>query len=613
MSKKEQANNNLKNSFNNIKILIKLYCSEEEIKQKMNDNSVVPQVIDYNMIFIKKNLMKKYKEIMNYKDLLNVIKSNNNILNCITSNNKINYNNLNDSTILKIINQIPSDLINKIENVDKKKLITELKVENMKEWKFNYKPIKREKEIIVKYLEKFEIINNDILNSFKTQEVEITDYFYADCIFGDNKVFFVLKDKNWFCYQIGFFDKSGIFTIEYLFIKNEIEDSSKFIKELSKIGIKKLIQTFNEKEKEKKVPIGNKDINFIKVSTHNIIVKHNPKGGLIVAIPSKISYNKHKETKNKIKALAWLSIFLKKAEEISNNIDIINHNKDDLYLLNAKFLENPFYKEVNKFIIENELIQNKLKDIKIDDLSLDYIDKIFTELNENKLKELENNNILKKNENITGPFEPKIKLRSIGPKKYLEVYIDFVIITKRILIELTNIFHFNVQKQSFNIDSFNENELIKINNFGKMKYGFFINNNNEVNERLLDEKKNNNEVKDNNVGKIIELMEKLENKEKELKEFKSKLPFELNKDEKIMNVIIKSNDQRILFPIICKNTDLFIRLESELYKVEEYKNYKEEDNYFLINGNKINKYSTLEENGIKNNDIILLIKIDNDL
>ena len=84
------------------------------------------------------------------------------------------------------------------------------------------------------------------------------------------------------------------------------------------------------------------------------------------------------------------------------------------------------------------------------------------------------------------------------------------------------------------------------------------------------------------MGKIIELMEKLENKEKELKEFKSKLPFELNKDEIIMNVIIKSTDQKILFPIIYKNTDLFMRLESELYKVEEYRHYKDEENYNIF-------------------------------
>ena len=75
--------------------------------------------------------------------------------------------------------------------------------------------------------------------------------------------------------------------------------------------------------------------------------------------------------------MSLLSIFLKKSEEIYNNIDIIKHNKDDLYLLNAQFLENPFYKEVNKFINENELIQKKINDIKIGDLSLDYIDEIF--------------------------------------------------------------------------------------------------------------------------------------------------------------------------------------------------------------------------------------------
>ena len=612
MSEKIQTNDNIQNSFNNIKILIKLFYSEEEIKQKINNNNVVPQVIDYNMVFVKKNLMKKYKEIMNYKDLLTFLQSNNEILNYITTN-KINYNNLNDdSTLLKIISQLPSQLINKIENVDKKKLITELKIENMKEWKFNYKPVKGEKEIIIKYLDNFEIINNDIVNLFKVQDIEITDYFYGDCIFGDKKVFCVIKDKNWFCYQIGFFEKNGIFTIEYLFVNNEIEDSSNFIKELSKIGIKKLFQIFKEKEKEKKILIGNKFISFVKVATFNIMIKHKQKGGLIVGLPAKLVPNKQKEIKNKINALALLCIFLKKAEEKYNNLDIIKHNKDDLYLLNSQFLENPCYKEVNKFINENEFFLKKINDIKIDELSLDYIEKLWKELDEKKLKVLENNNILKKNENITGPFEPKIKLIPITPKKYLEVYIDFVIITKRILIELNNVFHFHVQKQSFNIDSFNENELIKINNYGKMKYGLFINNNHEVNERLLEQKISNREENNNNMGKIIELMEKLENKEKELKEFKSKLPFELNKDEIIMNVIIKSTDQKILFPIICKNTDLFTRLESELYKVEEYRHYKEEENYFIINGNKINKYNTLEQNGIKNNDIIILVKIDND-
>ena len=243
------------------------------------------------------------------------------------------------------------------------------------------------------------------------------------------------------------------------------------------------------------------------------------------------------------------------------------------------------------------------------DLSLDYIDKLFDEIDKNKLNELEKNEIIKKSTTLfKGPFEPKVRLIEIAPKKYLEVYIDFVIITKRILIELTNIFNFHAQKQSFDIESFENNEIIKLTNRGKNNYGIFFNKTNEINESNSDKNLNN-----NNMIKIIELMEKLEAKEKELKEFKSKLPFELNKDEEIMTIIIKSDDQKILFPIICKNTDIFTRLENELYKVEEYKDYKEEENFFLINGRKINKYDTLEQNGIKNNDIVLLVKIENDI
>ena len=56
--------------------------------------------------------------------------------------------------------------------------------------------------------------------------------------------------------------------------------------------------------------------------------------------------------------------------------------------------------------------------------------------------------------------------------------------------------------------------------------------------------------------------------------------------------------------MICKNTDLFSRLENELYK--EYKSYKETENYFLVNGKRINRYNTLKQNGIKNSDIISL-------
>ena len=90
--------------------------------------------------------------------------------------------------------------------------------------------------------------------------------------------------------------------------------------------------------------------------------------------------------------------------------------------------------------------------------------------------------------------------------------------------------------------------------------------------------------------KFLQIMEELREKENELKELKSKIPFELLKNEKLMTVIFNSNDQKVLYSIICKNTDTFSRLENELFKVEEYKEYKEAENYFILKGNYPKKY-----------------------
>ena len=105
-------------------------------------------------------------------------------------------------------------------------------------------------------------------------------------------------------------------------------------------------------------------------------------------------------------------------------------------------------------------------------------------------------------------------------------------------------------------------------------------------------------------------MEKLELKENEIKELKSRYPFELKKGEKMMCIIIKSSDQTFNHCFICKNNDKFATIESKLYS--EYPQYLETEalNYFTVNGQKINKFKTIEDNGIHNSDIILFNKIE---
>ena len=127
----------------------------------------------------------------------------------------------------------------------------------------------------------------------------------------------------------------------------------------------------------------------------------------------------------------------------------------------------------------------------------------------------------------------------------------------------------------------------------------------------LDEKKNNEkdliksiEMKNVNINDLKKIIVE---KEKNINILETKLkrfPFELNKEEKLMSVIFTTLDQKFYYSIICKNNDRFNTIENKLY--EAFSEYSGTDNFFIVNGSRINEMKTLEENKIKNNDIIIL-------
>ena len=60
--------------------------------------------------------------------------------------------------------------------------------------------------------------------------------------------------------------------------------------------------------------------------------------------------------------------------------------------------------------------------------------------------------------------------------------------------------------------------------------------------------------------------------------------------------------------LVCKNTDLFVRLEERLYNdFPQFKNY---ETYFEKNTKIIKRFKTLDENEIKNKDVISLFTVD---
>ena len=64
------------------------------------------------------------------------------------------------------------------------------------------------------------------------------------------------------------------------------------------------------------------------------------------------------------------------------------------------------------------------------------------------------------------------------------------------------------------------------------------------------------------------------------------------------------------YSLVCKNTDLFVRLEEKLNN--DYNQLKDKETYFMVNGRRIKRFKTLDENQIKSNDVINLFLIDDE-
>ena len=111
------------------------------------------------------------------------------------------------------------------------------------------------------------------------------------------------------------------------------------------------------------------------------------------------------------------------------------------------------------------------------------------------------------------------------------------------------------------------------------------------NKKLIDENNIKNSQKDYDKNKITKIMEKIN----------SNKPYEIN-GEKFMFIIFISDDLKMHYSCICKLTEKFHIIEDKLYDI--YPEYRDNDNSFMVNGKIIDKLITLEENGIKSNDII---------
>ena len=84
----------------------------------------------------------------------------------------------------------------------------------------------------------------------------------------------------------------------------------------------------------------------------------------------------------------------------------------------------------------------------------------------------------------------------------------------------------------------------------------------------------------------------------------------LEPNDKIIgvNFVSMGNNDIGHYNLVCKTRDLFVKLEERLYNdFPQFKNY---ETYFEVNGKRIKRFQTLEQNKIKNNDIINIFIIE---
>jgi len=128
------------------------------------------------------------------------------------------------------------------------------------------------------------------------------------------------------------------------------------------------------------------------------------------------------------------------------------------------------------------------------------------------------------------------------------------------------------------------------------------------------QKNQNNENKSISNNEIKKLKDELLLKENQINNLKLELQNEKNKNNKktidindILAVTFISTDKKInKYPICCFKTDRFAEIEEKLY--QEFDEFRETNNTFIVNGTTVLRFKKMSENNIKNGDTIQLIQ-----
>ena len=432
-SNKSNNNNHIENNINNIEILIRLYCFQENIKGKIKNYDKYKE--SYLEIIVNKDFIDEYTKLLDYKTFINKLindKKNKHLFDCLKDENGIiNHEKLDENNyILTIIDTFKKTNIQLVEKINKIDLIQSMKNKSL------HIKCKILEDVKLLLVDEFELINSKVFDLISKQLSIKTHYDICKFMIGKDYlylyIYITVNQDPHIISGLGKFDKnSNNFQMKYVFnIKESLRNE--FNAHIQKIRVDPVINTIKSlKGNDNYYLLGNDKINYYKIEKNKIKEINNEPD--IKKIKEKNVYtNDIQFQKNEmLQKLIYLYCYYSDIYNKTYSNDI-NNISEKVYLINSKnFLEIKIdldYKILKDELNSNGQIQKIIEDNELQMINIDDIIKLLPPNYTEKYK--------KKTIKLKKDFElePIIATSSIPSQNdFIMFYEEFEILDKLIL------------------------------------------------------------------------------------------------------------------------------------------------------------------------------------
>ena len=446
----ENKNRNQEKLIKNISYIIIINEEYLTIQKEIQEYFKRKTDIQEEYYLISPLYVEEIEKLFHFNKICNLINNNRNLL---------NDNNFVEKVIDLINKNCGEQIVNDLNQLDERTISMKLIHKELYKLKVSEKQIGRNN--VIKYFNNYKIINRQLFNLFKKIDINLNSsqstFQLKRYILGEGKIIYLLNDKS---IIVGNINEKSIFNSELLIFSDYSSFCPYIFDSIKKNGINYL-ETYIHNGKI----IDKMYNNYYEAFIYNLL---------------KNTDNCYFNISNKLKALIILSLYQLKLKTKNNGHEYKTQN-EQAFLLNPKWLQKYEFDKIYNLIKNDEYIKNNIMNIHSRDLfdnNINYIDNLIikTKLDKDLI------NIDQNISKISDSYEYKASesnIKLINNKKIV-IYKEFIILDQSILSILQLNFNFESNIQYVKFLSYNNYDILEINNIPQYTF-LFGNYNNQTN------------------------------------------------------------------------------------------------------------------------------------